>query len=98
MFAAITKLKIDPAHASAAASAFTNEILPRITLADGFSGGYWLEPADGEGLGFVLFETEAQARQATPPALGMSAPGVTILKVEIRRVAVSVPGAQPYTS
>jgi hypothetical protein len=26
----------------------------------GFIGGYWLEPAGGEGFGFVLFDTEEQ--------------------------------------
>jgi len=91
MYAAVVKLTIDEAQAAAAAAAFTNEILPRVTGADGFRGGYWLDPIDGDGLGFVLFETEAQASLATPPHDNWSAPGVTILTVDVRRVAVAVP-------
>lgn len=57
--------------------------------AKGFVRGYWLDPVDGEGFGFVLFETEEQARRATPPE--WSAPGVTILGVDVARVAVAIP-------
>ena len=91
MYAALVKLTIDPAQAPTAAAAFTNEILPRVKSAEGFAGGYWLDPADGEGFGFVLFETEEQARRATPPVSDWVAPGVTILGVDIRRVAVAIP-------
>ena len=61
------------------------------TAAEGFAGGYWVDPVDGEGFGFVLFDTADQARQATPPASGWSAPGVTIRAVDVRRVAVAIP-------
>jgi hypothetical protein len=91
MYAALVKLTIDPEQAPATAATFTNEILPRITSSDGFVAGYWLDPADGEGFGFVLFDTEEQARRATPPASNWSAPGVTILSVDFRRVAVAIP-------
>ena len=90
MYAALVKLTIDPAQAPAAAAAFTNEVLPRVKSAEGFAGGYWLDPVDGEGIGFVLFETEEQARRATPPASDWSAPGVAILSADIRRVAVAI--------
>lgn len=91
MHAALVRLTIDPTRASAAASAFTEDILPRVTSAEGFIGGYWLDPVDAEGFGFVLFETAEQARRATPPAVSWAASGVEILDVEIRRVAVKVP-------
>ncbi len=91
LYAALVKLTIDPAQAPAAAAAFTAEILPRVTAAEGFVRGYWLDPADRQGFGFVLFETEEQARRATPPQSGWSAPGVTILSVEVRRVAAAIP-------
>jgi hypothetical protein len=91
MYAALVKLTIDPARAPAAAAAFTNEVLPRVKSAEGFVGGYWVDPVDGEGFGFVLFETEEQARRSTPPACNWSAPGVTILSVDVRRVAVAIP-------
>jgi hypothetical protein len=91
MYAALVKLTIDPAQAPAAAAAFTTEVLPRVKSAEGFKGGYWLDPVDGDGTGFVLFDTQEQARRATPPQTSWSAPGVTIVSVEIRRVAVALP-------
>jgi hypothetical protein len=91
MHAALVTLTVDPAQAPAAAAAFTKEILPRVRSGEGFVGGYWLDPVDGQGFGFVLFETEDQARRSTPPASSWSAPGVSIGSVEIRRVAVAVP-------
>lgn len=90
MYAAIIQLTIDPTQAAAAAAAFTNDILPRIRNAQGFVSGYWADPVDGEGFGFVLFESEKEARSATPPAADWSAPGVTISQVNIRRVAVAI--------
>jgi hypothetical protein len=91
MYAAKVRLRIDPSQAPAAAAAFTKDVLPRVTSAQGFVRGYWLDPVDGEGFGFVLFETEEQARRATPPRSEWSAPGVTILGVDVARVAVAIP-------
>ena len=91
MYAAKVRLRIDPSRAAAAAAVFSKDILPRVLSAKGFVRGYWLDPVDGEGFGFVLFETEEQARRATPPMVDWSAPGVTILGVDVARVAVAVP-------
>jgi len=91
MYAALIKLTIDRAQAPAAAAAFTNQILPKITSAEGFRASHWLDPTDGEGLGLVLFDTEQQARRLAPQDFDWSAPGVSIRGVDIRRVAVSVP-------
>ena len=71
MHAALVKLTIDADEASAAANALTHDILPTIRSAPGFVAGYWLEPVDGQGFSFVVFETEEQARRsARRPALG----------------------------
>jgi hypothetical protein len=91
MHAALIHLTIDPALAPAAAAAFTSEILPRVRAAPGFAAGYWVDPVDRQGFGFLLFETEEQALTATPPATAWSAPGVTILRTDVRRVAVAIP-------
>src|SRR5262249_30407338 len=91
MYAVRVRLRIDPSRAAAAAAAFSKDILPRVLSPKGFVRGYWLDPVDGEGFGFVLFETEDQARGATPPASDWSAPGVTILGADVARVAVEVP-------
>ena len=91
MHAALMHLTIDPALAPAAAAAFTNDLLPRVRAAPGFVAGYWVDPVDRQGFGFVLFETEEQALKATPPATIWSAPGVAIVRVDVRRVAVAIP-------
>jgi hypothetical protein len=65
--------------------------VPRVTSAAGFAAGRWLEPADGPGLSFLLFDSEEDARQAADAAATWSAPGVTADHAEIRRVAVPVP-------
>ena len=54
MHAALMHLTIDPALAPAAASAFTNEILPGVRAAPGFVAGYWVDPVDRQGFGFLL--------------------------------------------
>ncbi|RNG21638.1 hypothetical protein [Streptomyces botrytidirepellens] len=91
MHAALVTLTIDPDQAPAAAAALMNDILPRVRSAPGLIAGYWLEPADGRGLSVILFETEEQARESTPPASDWTAPGVTINSAEIRRVAATAP-------
>jgi hypothetical protein len=60
MYAALIRPTIDAGHAPAAA-AFTQTILPRVTAAEGFVRGYWVDPVGGEGFGFVLFNTADQA-------------------------------------
>jgi hypothetical protein len=89
MHAALVSLTIDPDQAPAAADALTHDLLPRIRAAPGFVAGYWLEPADGQGFSFVVFETEEQARQSAPPASSWAAPVVSINEVDFRRVAAS---------
>ena len=89
MFAALMKLTIDPAQAPRVATAFTNVLLPQVRAAPGFVAGYWLEPAQGQGFGFVVFETAEQAAAAMPPSASWATPGVVIEGVEVRRVAVA---------
>ena len=89
MHAALVSLTIDPDQAPAAANALTRDILPKIRSAPGFVAGYWLEPVDGRGFSFVVFETEEQARRSAPPASNWAAPGVSINEVDVRRVAAS---------
>lgn len=91
MHAVLIKLTIDPALAPQAAAAFTEKILPRVKKLPGLVAGYWVDPVDAEGFGFLLFENADQARSAIPPAIDWSAPGVVIKQVDIRRVAVSIP-------
>jgi hypothetical protein len=89
MHAALVKLTIDPDQAPAAADALTHEILPTLRSTPGFIAGYWLEPVDGHGFSFLVFETEEQARRSAPPPSDLAAPGVSIDDVDFRRVAAS---------
>jgi hypothetical protein len=89
MHAALVNLTIDADQAPAAADALTHDILPTIRSAPGFVAGYWLEPVDGQGFAFVVFETEEQARRSAPPASSWAAPGVSINDANFRRVAAS---------
>ena len=61
----------------------------KIRSAPGFVEGYWLEPVNGRGFSFVLFETEEQARRTAPPASNWAAPGVSINEVDVRRMAAT---------
>jgi hypothetical protein len=89
MHAALVSFTIDPDQAPVAAAALTSDILPTVRSSSGFVAGYWLEPVDGHGFSFVVFETEEQARRSVPPAGNWAAPGASINEVEIRRVAAS---------
>jgi hypothetical protein len=72
MHAALVTLTIDPEQAPAAADALTADILPRICSAPGFVGGYWLEPVEGRGFSFVVFERPKSRHAIRPrrPATG----------------------------
>ena len=89
MHAALVRLIVNADEAPAVAAALTDDILPTVRSAPGFVAGYWLEPVEGEGFSFVVFETEEQARRSAPPASDWAAPGVTITEVDFRRVAAS---------
>jgi hypothetical protein len=91
MYAALVTLTIDPDQAPAAAAVLSTDILPAVRTAPGFVAGYWLDPADGQGFSFVVFETEEQARQSVPPTSDWAAPGATINSVDFRRVAAMLP-------
>ena len=39
-----------------------DDVIPRARTSDGFVAGYWLEPVDGRGLAFMVFENENAAR------------------------------------
>ena len=90
MYAALITLTIDPDQAPAAAAAFTQTILPAVKAAEGFVAGYSVDPVDSEGSVSCFRDSRAGA-SATPPASSWSAPGVTIRRTDVRRVAVAIP-------
>jgi hypothetical protein len=88
MHAALMYLQISHDRAPEAAKAFTDHVLPSVKRAKGFLRGYWLDSVDEQGFGFVLFQTEGDAEAALERKVVWEAPGVTILRFQIRRVAV----------
>jgi hypothetical protein len=86
MYAAVMYLRFDPQLAPLAASAFVDKLLPRVKAAAGFGEGTWLDPSDGEGLGFKLFDPQEQAHEASAPRY-WQAPGATIEQIEMGPVA-----------
>ena len=83
MHAALVTVTIDPDQADAAQSALQEQVVPMVRAAPGFVTGYWVDRSDGKGFSFVVFESEAQARQTAPPAGASPAPGVSVDSAEI---------------
>jgi hypothetical protein len=66
-------------------------VVPQISQAPGFHSGTWLSPIESKGLSYVVFETEENAQaMASMVAVGSSpAPGVTVVRSEVREVVAS---------
>lgn len=67
-------------------------IVPGVSKAPGFQAGYWLRPLeDAKGTSLVLFDTVDNAEAASQAlSVGSSpAPGVTVVRREVREVAAS---------
>ena len=86
MHAALVTVTIDPATADTSKSVLQEQIIPMVKASPGFIAGYWLEPKDGQGFSFVVFDSEDQARQGAPPAGSSPPAGVTVDDVEFRSV------------
>jgi hypothetical protein len=89
MHAVLMTVAIEPAELDQAQKTLQEEIIPMVSAASGFVAGYWLEPANGQGVSLVVFDTEEQARQTAPPAGVSPTPGVTITSVEFPSVTAS---------
>lgn len=67
-------------------------IVPMISQAPGFVAGYWLEPQDGKGGSFVVFESEQQANAMVEGIRAQEAQGdmpVTFDEVGVRGVLIN---------
>jgi hypothetical protein len=70
-------------------------VVPGVSQAPGFQAGYWLRPLDdAKGTSLMLFDTEANAEAASQALSvgGEAAPGVTVVRREVREVAASAGG------
>ena len=86
MYAAVVAANIPGGVNDARETTLHEQIVPMVSAAPGFVAGYWLDAVDDHGLSVVVFEDEASARAAAPPAATDMGNGVTIESVEFRLV------------
>jgi hypothetical protein len=68
------------------------EIVPRVSASPGLQAGYWLRPhGDAKGTSLVLFDSEENAEAASQglDVGANAAPGVTVVRREVREIAAS---------
>ena len=65
-----------------------SEVVPRVSQAPGFVNGYWMRK-DNSGLSVLLFDSEAEAKQASDRVPENLLEGVTLEGVEIREVVAN---------
>lgn len=62
-------------------------VAPGVSQAPGFVAGYWTRPSKGnDGISMVIFESEAQAKQAAERVPQTVPEAVTLESVEVREV------------
>ena len=74
----------------AARNELSERVVPGVRQLPGVQAGYWLEPSQGQGLSFVLFDTEQNARAAADTVPSRIPPVVTLKSVEVREVIAQV--------
>jgi hypothetical protein len=84
MYAVVATVEIT--DSDAAAKDLQERVIPMVSQAPGFVGGYWVRIDEGHGTSVVVFETEEQAR-AGAPEVGGGPAGVTFTSVEFGEVA-----------
>ena len=82
MYAVMMRVRVDDLQT--ALEQLERDLIPTIQASPGFRTGIWLSPdqATGEGLSFVVFEEESQARQAADMARNSNRPGETPMDVQ----------------
>jgi hypothetical protein len=68
--AVIVTVRIDAGLEDRARAALRDRVVPGVSQAPGFITGTWVELPSGEGMSLVVFDSEANARNAAP-AVGM---------------------------
>jgi hypothetical protein len=85
MHAVVVRVRIDDFET--ARKHLRDEVVPSVSKAPGFTGGYWTRSEDGgNGMAMVLFESEEAARGAVDPIRSNATEGVTLESVEVREV------------
>ena len=91
MFGVLVEVDTSGTEAEEGIRHLRENVVPGVSKAPGFHSGAWLRPLDdAKGSSLVLFDTEENARAASQMVqVGANpAPGVTVLRCEVREVAV----------
>jgi hypothetical protein len=86
MHAAIIRANIPGGTNDARLKNLHEQVIPRVSGAPGFKTGYWCDTIDDKGLAFLVFDDEAAAKAAAPPAGTDMGEGITIGSVEFREI------------
>jgi hypothetical protein len=95
MYAVFTEVNADESHVDRAREFLTQRAAPMVRER-GAKGGFWLAPQGGRGVAVVIYETEAEARDAAAMFRVGESPmpdapeGVTVRTVEVREVLAAV--------
>ena len=84
MFAVVVQVAL--IDEEAARRDVAERVVPGVRQLTGAQNGYWLEPQQDQGMSFVIFDTEENARQAADTVPTRVPPSVTLKSVEIREV------------
>jgi hypothetical protein len=92
MHALLVSVNVPWENLDAATKDLHERVVPLVKQSPGFVAGYWLDPKESsgpglEGFGFLLFQSEADAKTSQTMAEQASqAAGVTFTNFEIREV------------
>ena len=84
MYAVVVQVALSDEEA--ARKELAERVVPGVRQLPGAQNGYWLEPQQAQGLSFVIFDTEENARQAADTVPTRVPPSVTLKSVEVREV------------
>lgn len=73
-----------------ARAALSQQVVPGVRQLPGVQGGYWLEPKSGQGLSFVIFDSEQNARDAAGTVRERVPEFVNVNSVDVREVIEQV--------
>ena len=69
-----------------ARAALSQQVVPGVRQLPGAQSGYWLESMSGQGLSFVIFDSEQNARNAAGTVQERVPEFVTVNSVDVREV------------
>lgn len=69
-----------------ARTALSQQVVPGVRQLPGVQAGYWLEPKAGQGLSFVIFDSEQNAKDAAATVRERVPEFVEVRNVDVREV------------